>query len=285
MRAKAERLSRSAALYERGAEGERVTAAVLEELPNEEWTVFHDLRWPGRRYANVDHVVVGPPGVFVIDTKNWSGHIKVQADVLKQNGRRRDQAAAGAAEAALAVAQLTSVVSPQHVRPVLCFVTSEQLTGHARDVMVCSTANVLTMLTTRPRAFSQDTLRRLCLDLDISFHPAVEADDRGPRSRPVTSPRSRSTARRPRQHRRPGPRARRRGRQIARFTGFVATMSVMFAMLTTDLPDHIAALLVTVVSSSTDSEEPVPGTDGKDKRKKGLQNDAPRWPRHKSDRR
>ena len=151
------------------------------DLPREEWTVFHDLRWPGRRFANVDHVVVGPPGVFVIDTKNWSGSITVRENVLMQNGRRREKAVVGAADAALAVAQLSSVVSPQHVFPVLCFVTPQPLTGHAREVMVCSTANVLTMLNTRPRALSEDTRRRLCVDLEPSFCPATEQAHRARR--------------------------------------------------------------------------------------------------------
>lgn len=61
----------------RGADGEEGTAARLAALPNDQFTVFHDVRWPRRRYANFDHVVVGPDGVFVIDSKNWSGRIKV----------------------------------------------------------------------------------------------------------------------------------------------------------------------------------------------------------------
>ena len=72
---------------------------------------------------------------------------------------------------------------------------------------------------------------------------------------------------------------------MARFTGFVATVSVMLAMLTTDLPNNIAGLLVTVVSPSSDNGEPAPGTDGKDKRKKGPLNDAPRRQRDESNRR
>ena len=138
----------------------------------------------------------------------------------------------------------TSVVSPQHVYPVLCFVTPQPLTGHAREVMVCSTANVLTMLNTRPRALSEDTLRRLCVDLESSFRPATE------RLIVLVVPSSARTRQRvhcPDGRSAPVPRVRRRrGRPLAKLTGFVATVSVMMAMLTTDLPDHIAQLLVTV---------------------------------------
>ena len=285
MRAKAERLARSAASYERGAEGERVTAGVLADLPRVEWTVFHDLPWPGRRFANVDHVVVGPPGVFVIDTKNWSGSITVRANVLMQNGRRREKAVVGAADAALAVAQLSSVVSPQHVFPVLCFVTPQPLTGHAREVMVCSTANVLTMLNTRPRALSEDTLRRLCVDLESSFCSATEVAHRSPRPKLQARPRLASS--RPRRTQRPSSSkgAKRRSRPFAKLTGFVATVSVMMAMLTTDLPDHIAQLLVTVMSPTPDRDERAPGADRKDKGGKQTPGKPRRQQRDGSDRR
>ena len=62
--------------------------------------------WPGRRFANIDHVVVGPGGVFVIDSKNWSGDVRVVEGTLRQNGRSREKAVASAADASLAVAEL-----------------------------------------------------------------------------------------------------------------------------------------------------------------------------------
>jgi hypothetical protein len=52
----------------RGAAGEVATAARLDRLPARRWTVRHDLLIPGSR-ANVDHLVIGPTGVWVIDTK------------------------------------------------------------------------------------------------------------------------------------------------------------------------------------------------------------------------
>src|SRR6476469_10354007 len=98
-REKAERLTRVADAYEKGAEGERQTANALAMLPAAGWFVLHDVRWPGKRFANIDHVVIGPGGVFVIDSKAWSGRVEVRHDVLRQNGRSREAAVAAAAEA------------------------------------------------------------------------------------------------------------------------------------------------------------------------------------------
>jgi len=43
--------------------------------------IFHDLALPDSP-ANLDHLVVGPSGVFVIDSKQWTGHVHQSADGL-----------------------------------------------------------------------------------------------------------------------------------------------------------------------------------------------------------
>lgn len=77
----------SAGAWEAGAEGERRVAQALTALPPE-WLVLHDrLLMPGRSEANLDHVVVGPAGVFLIDSKNWAGRIsEYQGSVFKHAG-------------------------------------------------------------------------------------------------------------------------------------------------------------------------------------------------------
>jgi hypothetical protein len=165
-REKAERLLRSAELYERGAEGEQQTAAVLSRLPTDQWTVFHDRRWPGRKLANVDHVVVGPPGVFVIDSKNWVGRVCVKDGVLRQNGYRRESTVRAAADAATAVAQLSQAVQPAAFHPVLCFVRDDAFAGWAEEVLVCSANNLVQMLTSQPPVLSAEQVRSASLELD-----------------------------------------------------------------------------------------------------------------------
>jgi hypothetical protein len=64
------------------AAAEPLTAAALHPLQDQGWQVLHDRRWPGSTRANVDHIVIGPPGVAIIDTKNWAGSIEVRADRL-----------------------------------------------------------------------------------------------------------------------------------------------------------------------------------------------------------
>ncbi len=56
-----------------GAQGEQRVAEVLTGRVGIE--VLHDRLVPGSRAANIDHVVVGPAGVFVIDAKKYKGAI------------------------------------------------------------------------------------------------------------------------------------------------------------------------------------------------------------------
>lgn len=63
--------------WQSGAWGEQATAKVLRELEREGWTVLHDL--PAAR-GNVDHIVIGPGGVFLLDSKRLSGTFTVAED-------------------------------------------------------------------------------------------------------------------------------------------------------------------------------------------------------------
>jgi hypothetical protein len=70
------RPSEQARTWQRGAAGEQHTARLLRRLTRDGFVVFHDLAVPGNTRANVDHVVIGPTGVFVIDSKQWTGSVR-----------------------------------------------------------------------------------------------------------------------------------------------------------------------------------------------------------------
>jgi Nuclease-related domain len=75
------RQSEQARTWQRGAHGERHTARLLDRLTRDGYVLFHDLAILGSP-ANVDHLVIGPSGVFVIDSKQWSGSVHQGADGL-----------------------------------------------------------------------------------------------------------------------------------------------------------------------------------------------------------
>jgi nuclease-like protein len=75
------RPSEQARTWQRGAAGERHTAHLLRRLTRDGFVVFHDLAVPNSP-ANVDHLVIGPTGVFIIDSKQWTGSVHQGADGL-----------------------------------------------------------------------------------------------------------------------------------------------------------------------------------------------------------
>jgi len=66
--------------WKRGEEGERKTEKALKPLEGQGWTVEHDVQRDDR--ANLDHIVTGPGGVFLLETKNLAGTISFEDGVL-----------------------------------------------------------------------------------------------------------------------------------------------------------------------------------------------------------
>lgn len=70
--------------WREGAEGEKATAKALRGLIKSGWTLLNDIDW-GR--GNIDHVLVGPAGVFVLETKKLRGICSVQHGTLSVRWR------------------------------------------------------------------------------------------------------------------------------------------------------------------------------------------------------
>jgi hypothetical protein len=80
------RPSPDAVAWRRGAAGERRTARRLAVLERHGWAVLHDLAIPGSQ-ANIDHLVIGPGGVFVIDSKQYRGRLQLDPSGRLWHGR------------------------------------------------------------------------------------------------------------------------------------------------------------------------------------------------------
>jgi hypothetical protein len=58
--------------WSQGAEGEEAVGDILDGLAPAGWHVIHDVAF-GR--GNIDHILVGPGGIFTIETKSRGGRI------------------------------------------------------------------------------------------------------------------------------------------------------------------------------------------------------------------
>lgn len=69
-----------------GADGEEVVAAQLKKL-GDGWRVLHAVP-VGDRGSDIDHVIIGPPGVFTLNAKNHpDARIWVRGNTFKVNGQ------------------------------------------------------------------------------------------------------------------------------------------------------------------------------------------------------
>ena len=80
------RVSPDTRAWRRGAAGERRTARLLASLEHRGWAVLHDLAVPGSQ-ANIDHLVIGPGGVAVIDSKQYRGRLHLDPHGFLWHGR------------------------------------------------------------------------------------------------------------------------------------------------------------------------------------------------------
>src|SRR5262245_60919023 len=62
----------------KGIRGETAVAELLRSLPDD-YFLLNDVVLPGHP-GNIDHVVVGPCGVLVIETKNFSGSVESRSE-------------------------------------------------------------------------------------------------------------------------------------------------------------------------------------------------------------
>jgi len=85
--------------FSAAAYSERRLSHTLEALESRGYTVLADRRWPSSRKAQVDFIVAGPGGVFIVDAKQWrdvhiaAGHVfRDQDDVTDDFARIADLA-------------------------------------------------------------------------------------------------------------------------------------------------------------------------------------------------
>jgi hypothetical protein len=150
-----------------GMEGERAVGQFLERLREHGFQVFHDVVGTG---FNVDHVLVGPAGVFTIETKTWSKPISgkcqltfdgetIRAGSLAPD---RDPVVQGKAQAAwLKALLLESTGKSMEVRPVIVFPGwfVANSTGTFKDIWVLEPKALPTFLNNEPNRLSHEDVK------------------------------------------------------------------------------------------------------------------------------
>ncbi len=160
------------AKWRAGAAGEAQVVEVLLDIGQAGWFVLADRRWPGTAQANLDVVVVGPGGVFVIDVKTWRD-ARVESGTLwhgqvDEGGALRsmlDQC--GAVEDVLSAAGYP----PSQVTPVLVLAGRAQAGVLVGGVWILGERNLHRELLRRGRLLTDDEVTRVVAALDAVCPP------------------------------------------------------------------------------------------------------------------
>lgn len=62
-----------------GGDGEKSTARTLRPLLRRDWELFNDIN---TEHGNIDHVLVGPAGILMLESKRLPGQVRVEAGKL-----------------------------------------------------------------------------------------------------------------------------------------------------------------------------------------------------------
>ena len=151
----------------RGAAGEGATADLLARLPGRSWVVLHDLAIPGHR-ANIDHLVIGPTGVWVIDTKTTRSQVRTGWRSLWLGERKLDSGPAR--WEAATVSEMLGV----RVRALIALHGGglRPRGGRAGPVRVVPAGSLLRRLRRRRRRLDRRQVRRLACEAVELFPPA-----------------------------------------------------------------------------------------------------------------
>ena len=147
----------------KGARGEESVAVLLAALPRG-FHVFHDFRCEGA--GCIDHVAVGPNGIFVIETKCWSGEVTFGRGELFVNGNapsRPPLKQAHASARALGRFLSARIGSEPVCVPVVCFASDTfkpGLLAH-EDAVICNASALQSLIVTHASHLSADEIERI----------------------------------------------------------------------------------------------------------------------------
>ncbi|MBP5319431.1 MAG: NERD domain-containing protein [Kiritimatiellae bacterium] len=155
--------ARSLSAFFKGAHGEERVGFLLATLPAG-CHVFHDL--PGGM-GNIDHVVVGPQGIYAIETKCWSGKVTVAEDGRllvdgKDPSRPPILQARRSAQVIGDYLQERMEGAPP-CEPIVCFASDTFEPGRQMcgPVTVCNASELLSVLTAKETRLSSNEIERV----------------------------------------------------------------------------------------------------------------------------
>lgn len=123
---------------------EKQTARTLAPLSGLGYFLLADRCWPGTRRAQVDLVVIGPGGVFIVDTKAWAEVAIDDGRIYRGDADVTDELLGLADLADVTQADLAEIgLAPGEVRPIIALAGRKDIDATLNGVRVVGERNVL----------------------------------------------------------------------------------------------------------------------------------------------
>jgi hypothetical protein len=143
--------------YSAAAESESRLGKMLEPLAEQGYHVLTDRKWPNSTKSQVDFVLVGPSGIYVVDAKSWAD-VRVTSDRIYQGQDdvtdRLDNIASLAAVTEEALAEVG--IAPGEVRVVAVFTNRRAFRARIRSVDVVGIDEAIKYLIGRGNRLAPD---------------------------------------------------------------------------------------------------------------------------------
>ncbi|MFI8458762.1 nuclease-related domain-containing protein [Kitasatospora sp. NPDC085464] len=146
----------------RGLEGEQIVGARLDALKASGWKVLHGVPLPSG--ADIDHVVIGPPGVFTVNSKHHPGATVWVGDKIVKVNRNGFPYVENSTFEAARTADLLAVWCgfDVPVHPVIAVVGAQKITlGATPEVTVLDGEQITDVLPARPAVLSPSRVDRV----------------------------------------------------------------------------------------------------------------------------
>jgi hypothetical protein len=175
-------LRRRQQAWETGGRGEQAIIRVLVGM-DAAWHVLADRRWPGTRRANIDVILVGPGGVFVIDVKTWRAEVRVEQGRLWRGDADAQDDVTKLLDQTTAVEEVLvgAGLAPTEVVPLLVLAGRRNVRAHLDRVVLLGEKDLVRELIRWGVRLPPDLIDRLIATLNRECPPMPDGDGRDPR--------------------------------------------------------------------------------------------------------
>jgi hypothetical protein len=155
---------------DRGASAEEHVGGLLEQLPRDEWHVTHDA---SLGHGNVDHILIGPAGIYTVETKSHAGPVRVgrvHGATIRQAHAQRE-----------AIARATGM----HVEPLLVYSRAwvDRPLARRKGVRVLPARMLVGYVRGRAQTLSRGDVQTAHMRLDAALREHARAERAAARGR------------------------------------------------------------------------------------------------------